>query len=86
MQQGPGGALNVDIPSMAQAQANLIGSLPPSQQSFAINNLRAMSPELAEMVQQILAQQSGDQQQGGPQVDMRPLPEVKGPRRAAGPV
>jgi hypothetical protein len=86
MQQGPGGALNVDIPSMAQAQANLIGSLPPSQQSFAINNLRSMSPELAEMVQQILAQQSGDQQQGGPQVDMRPLPEVKGPRRAAGPV
>lgn len=88
MQQGPGGALNADIPSMAQAQANLIGSLPQAQQTFAINNLRSISPELAEMVQQILSsqEQGAAQAAPGPQVDMRPLPEQKGPRRAAGPV
>jgi len=88
----PGG-LNVDIPSMAQAQANLIRSLPPQQQPFAISNLRAMSPELAEMVETLLSQgQDGGGDGGGggidpsaqPAVDMRPLPEQRGPRRASG--
>lgn len=83
----PGGGLmgNIDIPSMAQAQAKLIAALPMQQQEFAINNLRSTSPELATMVEQLLGQM---QQDGGDtgqpmQVDMRPLPEQKGPRRAA---
>lgn len=77
------GGLNVDIPSMAQAQARLIMSLPPQQQQFAINNLRSMSPDLAEMVEQLIAQQEQGQD-AGPQVDMRPMPDQKGPRRAGG--
>lgn len=90
-QQMQPGMAGVDLPSMAQAQANLIATLSVQQQAFAISNLRNQSPELATMVEQILAQKQQGQEgagpagQGpGPQVDMRPLPEQKGPRRAAG--
>lgn len=87
--QGQGlavGGLNVDIPSLAQAQARLIASFPPAQQQFALNNLRTMSPELAEMTEQLLAQQQQGTQGQGSGVDMTPLPEQRSPRRAAGTV
>lgn len=89
-QQIQPGAAAIDLPSMAQAQAKLIATLPKPQQTFAINNLRAQSPELASMVEQLLAQMQQGQEGGqagqgaGPQVDMRPLPEQRSPRRAAG--
>jgi hypothetical protein len=87
-QMQPGG-LNVDIPTMAKAQATMINRLPPQQQQFAIQNLRAQSPELATMVEQLLSQMQGGGEGGGqaggaPAVDMRPLPEAASPRRAAG--
>lgn len=90
--QGTGmqvGGMNVDIQSLAQMQAKMIATLPPAQQQFALNNLKMQSADLATLVEQLIAQQQGgggDQGQGGggPQVDMRPLPEQKGPRRAAG--
>jgi hypothetical protein len=88
-QMQPGG-LNVDIPTMAKAQAAMINRLPPQQQQFAIQNLRAQSPELATMVEQMLAQMQGGgeggggQQGGAPAVDMRPMPEAASPRRSAG--
>jgi hypothetical protein len=74
----------MDIMAMAQAQANLIGSLPPAQQTMALQNLRSVSSELAQVVQQLLSQQGDGGGGGGPQVDMRPLPEQRAPRRAAG--
>lgn len=82
-QQGQFMGINVDLPSMAQAQANLISKLPPQQQQFALQNLRAMSPELAQLVEQLLGQQQGAKEEQ-PAVDMRPLPEARSPRRAAG--
>jgi hypothetical protein len=82
------GGMNVDIASLAQMQAKMIAQLPPAQQSFAINNLRMQSADLAQMVESLLSQmQSGGQGGaggGGPQVDMRPLPEQQSPRRAMG--
>lgn len=82
------GGMNVDIQSLAQMQAKMIATLPPQQQQFAINNLQMQSAELASLVQSLLSQMQGDgsgqDAGGGPQVDMRPLPEQKGPRRAAG--
>ena len=76
-QQGYGGG--VDISSMAEQQAKLLAKLPPDLQQAALRNIAAQSPELAQMVQQYLAQLGGDQQS----VDMRPQPSVLPPRRFA---
>ncbi len=77
---------NVDLPTMAQAQANMIMRLPPNQQQFALQNLKTQSAELAQMVEQLISQSQGagggEAQQPG--VDMRPMPEAGAPRRAAG--
>jgi hypothetical protein len=84
-QQGQFMGINIDLPTMAQAQANMIQRLPPNQQQFALNNLRAQSPELAQLVEQLLKQMGGEGgEEGQPGVDMRPLPEARSPRRAAG--
>lgn len=54
MQPGQAGA--VDLPSMAAMQAKTIASMPPQQQQQAIENLAAQSPELADLVVQMLKQ------------------------------
>lgn len=82
--QGQFMGINIDLPTMAQAQANMIQRLPPNQQQFAINNLKSQSPELAQLVEQLLRQNGGGSQEQQPGVDMRPLPEASSPRRAAG--
>jgi len=72
----------VDPVSFAWAQAKVLSSLPPDQQQQAIQALAAQSPELAQLVQQMLSQMLGQQQQPqGPAVDTRPLPEQLPPRR-----
>ena len=76
-QQGAGAG--IDLPSMAIYQARLIANLQPEQQQLAIQNLAMQNPELAQMVQQFLAQMAGQPQGTG--VDMRPQPEVLPPRR-----
>ena len=82
--------LNVDLPSFAAAQANLIATMPEQYQEIAIQNLATQSPELADLVRQMLAAQKSDKKGkkgggggggGGPQVDTRPLPEQRSPRR-----
>lgn len=82
-QQNGKGNLNVDLPSMAMAEAQRLSSLSPEQQTVALQNLRLQSPEYADMVMQMLQQirQPGQQ---SPAVDMRPMPEQRSPRRAAG--
>ncbi len=82
MQAGNGG---IDLRSMAQALAQQVLHLDPSQQEMAINNLQAQSPELADLVRQIVASQQAQNDNGGdqPAVDMRPLPDKLPPRRAA---
>jgi hypothetical protein len=77
--QGAMTGLNVDLPSLAMQQAQMIASMPTHQQQLALGNLRAQSPELADLVQHMLRQvrPAG----GGPQVDTRPLPEQRSPRR-----
>lgn len=94
-QMQPGQAGAVDLPSMAMMQAKSIAAMPPQQQQQAIQNLTAQSPELADLVIQML-KQMGVQvqrapQQGVPgaagaaasQVDMRPQPEQRPARREA---
>lgn len=79
-QQQPGMA-NVDPTQLAQ----LISQMAPDQQKAAIQNIKTQSPELAQMVEQIIANMR--RQQGGEgAVDMRPLPEQRPPRRENSPV
>lgn len=92
-QQQMGGAM--DMNTMAMMKAQQLSQLDPAQQHLAIRQLKQQSPEFAELVLQYLSSMGGMQQQpaqGVPgadgaaatQVDMRPLPEQKPPRRAAG--
>jgi hypothetical protein len=79
--------LNVDLPSLAQQQAHQIAAMPQQYQEMALQNLAMQSPELADLVRQMLAQMQGqkgkknDGQTAGPQMDTRPLPEQRSPRR-----
>ena len=83
-ENGQATGLNVDLPTLAMAQARQISQMPPEQQQAAIQNLQTQSPELAQLVVQMLAKLQGGGGQGQqPQVDMRPLPEQRSPRRAA---
>lgn len=94
MQQGSPGA--VDIPSMAYMNAQTIAGLPPDQQQAAVQNLSAQSPQLADLVVQILktmgitvgrpgagGQIPGANGDAAAGVDMRPMPEKLPPRRVA---
>jgi hypothetical protein len=79
--------MGADIQQMAQMIAQQYVTLTPQQQQMALQNLQAQSPELAQLVQQYAAQlqqQQGQAEQGQagqPQVDMRPLPDARSPRR-----
>ena len=83
-------AMGVDIEQMAQQMAQQIVELPPEQQRMALENLAAQSPELAEMVKQMMAQTQGPgarargaMMQSVSQVDMRPQPDKLPARRVA---
>lgn len=78
LQQGSAG---IDLPSFAMAQAQAIAAMPPEQQQMAISNLRAQSPELAALVEQMLRSMQPAAQSTG--TDGRPLPEKLPERRAA---
>lgn len=79
-----GQAGSVDLPSLAMMQANTVAGLPPADQVRAIENLRSQSPELADMVLQILRSRGINVGEGvSPGTDMRPLPDKLPPRRAA---
>jgi len=79
--QQPGAQGGVDLGQMAQSYAEQMMQLPPDQQQMALEAIAAQSPELAQMVQQILQQMGAGQQQQGAGVDQRPLPEQRPARR-----
>lgn len=82
MQPGQPGA--VDLPTMALMNAQSIAGMPQQQQQQAVENLAMQSPELADLVVQMLKQMGVTVQRAQaatPQVDMRPLPEQRPPRR-----
>jgi hypothetical protein len=92
---GPG-STNVDLPSLAMAQAKTLVTLPPAQQEIALQNLQLQSPDLADLVRQYLSTltpPTGAGGGGGGQgntgsmvagVDTRPAPEQRPARRAGG--
>jgi hypothetical protein len=83
----------VDINQMAEMLAQQYVTLGPDEQQMAMQNLESQSPELAQLVQQAVAKLqasgAGPHAMGGAigqaaqAVDMRPLPEQRGPRREA---
>lgn len=90
----PGGqaAAGVDIQQMAQMLSQQILSLPPQDQELAISNLKAQSPELAQLVEQLVAQQQapvdpsmgmGAQGAAATTINQQPMPDARPPRRAA---
>ena len=83
MNGGPGGNLNVDLPSLAMAQARSLAQMTPDQQQVALQNLQLQSPELANLVKSMLSQMGGSGATSSGGVDTRPLPEQLPPRRAA---
>ena len=83
----PGQPGGVDIQAMAVMQAKTIESLPELQRASAIQNLQTQSPELADLVLQLLGAKGitvtpGAQAPADAGVDMRPLPDKLPPRRA----
>lgn len=93
MQAGQSGA--VDIPTMAYGYAQQIAALPPDQQQMAIEAISAQSPELANLVIQMLQQMGislsapadsgmGAAGTAATEVNMTPMPDKLPPRRAAG--
>lgn len=75
----------------AMQQAKFIAAMDPSMQQLAVANIRAnYGPEIADLIVQALAAMGvtlapGGGQPGqelaGPQLDTRPLPEQRAPRR-----
>jgi hypothetical protein len=96
-QDGQGPNLNVDVTSFAMAQAKQIAAMDTNMQQLAVANIRATyGAELADLIVQALATmgisipQNGQQPMlpgaegaAGIQMDTRPLPEQRAPRRAA---
>lgn len=91
------GSQPMDITTIAQHYAQQIAMMPPDQMSMAIQTISAQSPELAELVVQMLAQmgiqvQPQQGQAGVPgaageaatDIGAEPLPEELPPRREAG--
>jgi len=87
-----GGQAGMDIVQVAQQLAQQIAGMDPQSQQLALQNIQSQSPELAQLVQQFLSQmgvtpgQAAQGQAPTTAVDMRPLPEQRGPRREASPV
>ena len=79
----PGQAGGADIQSMAFMLAQSIQEMPPQQQEQAIANLRAQSPEVADLVEQLIraGEPAGGEKQNP--IDMRPLPDKLPARRDA---
>ena len=75
-----GEGAGMDITTLAQNYAEQIAQMRPEEQQMALQALEAQSPQLAGLVQQMLGSMGGGQSDGM-QVDMRPLPEQRAPRR-----
>lgn len=83
-QEGQQPQMGMDINQLAENLAGQISQLDPETQKVALDNVRSQSPELAQLVEQLLPKMSGAQQQpASAGVDMRPLPEQRPPRREA---
>lgn len=93
-EQGDSSApMGVDLNQLATMLAEQYIQLSPQEQEMAMQNLESQSPELAQLVLQevkrLQASGAGPQAMGGAtgaavsQVDMRPLPEQRPPRREA---
>jgi len=84
-----------NILALASRYAAELSQMDPASQHLTLKQLRAQSPELADLVLQFLAGMNGGMAQQTPlmpananaaaaaRVDMRPLPEQRAPRRAA---
>jgi hypothetical protein len=93
------GNLNVDLRGIAMQHAQMLAPLPPEMQQQGLQNLRAQSPALAGLVEQLLSTLGdGGSDVGAPPskgglgaagaatqtINMKPLPDKLPPRRAAG--
>lgn len=73
------GMTGADPMALAEGYAQQIAQLPPDQQQVAVDNIASFSPDVAQLVVQALMQLAPPT--GGPQVDMRPMPEQLPERR-----
>lgn len=82
--QNLNGQPGVNLLGMARMQAQMLLAQPPDMRETALENLRVRSPELADLTQQAMNQLEAEQAAAAQtQVDMRPMPEQRAPRRAS---
>jgi hypothetical protein len=85
-QSGGGQVLEFDASKIAKQWANRLAQMPPSQRDSVLNELRQRMPNMARLVEQLLAQMGP----GGTAADaadkMKPAPQVAPPRREDGSV
>lgn len=60
LQAGQAGTVGLDLPTMAQAQAQILVGMDPQAQQGIINQLRAVSPDLAQLVLKALGKLIAD--------------------------
>lgn len=90
LRSGGGAGPGIPLTQMAEVIVQMIGNMPPAGQQQTLAQLQQDSPELYNLVLQLLDAQSASAAQppapsggkGVPGVDMRPMPEQRPPRRA----
>jgi hypothetical protein len=84
---GRGQMAGASITDLANLYAQQLSAVPEKQRELSLQTIEAQSPELAQLVRQILSQQEPGQDTtagaAASAVDMRPLPEQRSPRRMA---
>jgi len=79
--QAGGQVVQMDASRVAKNWANRIARLPPDQREGVLNDLRQKMPNMARLVEQILAQMQSGETAGQAQDRNKPLPQQGPPRR-----
>lgn len=84
--QAGGQVVEMDAARVAKQWANKISKMPPEQRMGILNELRTKMPNMARLVEQLLAQMGPGDTAGSAADKMKPLPQAAPPRRSQGPV
>jgi len=81
-----GQVVQMDASKVAKNWANRIAQLPPDQREGVLNDLRQKMPNMARLVEQLLAQMQTGETAGQAEDRNKPAPQMAPPRRGGGAV